>query len=240
MTRIAIGFLALVALAAPAAAQNRVTGAISDPSGAVLPAVQVRASMKDANGETTRSVVTDGAGRYVLTDLANGTWTVTASLPGFTITSTTVSLLNGQSTDWNPTLRIGTLQETIMVGRGATAKRTEASRPPAPTTAAAAPARPAQTTPIRVGGNIKAPQKLVHVSPAYPEAAAAQGIQGVVILEATIGPNGLITDVRTLRSIPALDAAATDALRGWEFTPTLLNGQPVSVIMTATFQFTLN
>jgi protein TonB len=42
-----------------------------------------------------------------------------------------------------------------------------------------------------------------------------------------------------LRSTPLLDQAAVDAVRQWEFTPTLLNNQPVPVIMTVTMQFTL-
>ena len=46
--------------------------------------------------------------------------------------------------------------------------------------------------------------------------------------------------MRVLRSIPLLDQAATDAVRQWEYTPTLLNGVPVPVIMTVTVTFTLN
>ena len=42
-----------------------------------------------------------------------------------------------------------------------------------------------------------------------------------------------------LRSIPLLDAAALDAVKQWVFTPTMLNGQPVPVIMTVTVNFTL-
>ena len=64
--------------------------------------------------------------------------------------------------------------------------------------------------------------------------------QGVVILEATIGADGKVKDVRVLRSIPLLDQAAIDAVRQWEYTPTLLNNVPVPVIMTVTVQFTLN
>jgi len=65
-------------------------------------------------------------------------------------------------------------------------------------------------------------------------------VQGVVIIEATIGPGGKVTDTRVLRSIPLLDQAAIDAVKQWEFTPTTLNGQPVPVIMTVTVQFTLS
>jgi len=62
----------------------------------------------------------------------------------------------------------------------------------------------------------------------------------VVIIEATIGPTGAVTDTRVLRSIPLLDQAAIDAVKQWQFTPTTLNGQPVPVIMTVTVQFTLS
>jgi protein TonB len=48
-----------------------------------------------------------------------------------------------------------------------------------------------------------------------------------------------VQDVRVLRSIPLLDAAATEAVRQWQYTPTLLNGVPVPVIMTVTVNFTL-
>ena len=94
--------------------------------------------------------------------------------------------------------------------------------------------------PFRVGGDIRAPQKVRDVRPVYPPEALARGIQGVVIIEATISTSGKVQDARVLRSIPLLDAAALDAVRQWEFTPTLLNGVPVPVIMTVTVQFTLS
>jgi protein TonB len=81
--------------------------------------------------------------------------------------------------------------------------------------------------------------RVVSVNPIYPEAATAARIQGVVIIEAVIGEDGRVRDARILRSIPALDQAALDAVRQWEYTPTLLNGAPVPVIMTVTVQFTL-
>ena len=81
--------------------------------------------------------------------------------------------------------------------------------------------------------------KVRHVSPAYPPDALAQGIQGVVILEARLEADGTVSRTRILRSIPALDDAAEDAVRQWQFTPTLLNGQPSPVVMTVTVNFTL-
>ena len=77
------------------------------------------------------------------------------------------------------------------------------------------------------------------VNPVYPPAAEAARVQGVVILEALIGTDGRVTEARILRSIPLLDQAALDAVRQWQYTPTLLNGVAVPVIMTVTVQFTL-
>ncbi len=87
--------------------------------------------------------------------------------------------------------------------------------------------------------NVRQPTKTKHVSPAYPELAEAASVQGVVILEARIGVEGKVTHARVLRSVPLLDQAALDAVMQWEFQPTLLNGQPVPVMMTVTVQFTL-
>ena len=97
---------------------------------------------------------------------------------------------------------------------------------------------PAQA--VRVGGQIKEPKKLKNVAPVYPDIAKQARVQGVVILECTISPQGKVTDVKILRGIPLLDQAATDAVKQWVYTPTLLNGVPVPVIMTVTVNFRLS
>ncbi|MGH7463439.1 MAG: energy transducer TonB, partial [Longimicrobiales bacterium] len=101
------------------------------------------------------------------------------------------------------------------------------------------PPPPPPVAPVRVGGNIKQPQKIKDVRPIYPPIAQSARVQGIVIIEAVIGPDGAVRDAKVLRSIPLLDQSALDAVRQWVFTPTLLNGQPVPVIMTVTVQFTL-
>jgi TonB family protein len=93
---------------------------------------------------------------------------------------------------------------------------------------------------VRVGGDIKEPKKIRHVAPVYPELAAQAKVQGVVIIEALIDGAGNVIDANILRSVPLLDQAAVDAVRQWQFTPTLLNGAPVNLIMTVTVNFTLN
>jgi TonB family protein len=92
---------------------------------------------------------------------------------------------------------------------------------------------------VRVGGAIRQPTKTKHVDPVYPSVAQFANVEGVVIIEATIGAGGKVEDAKVLRSIPLLDAAALTAVRQWEYTPTLLNGVPVPVIMTVTVNFTL-
>jgi len=107
--------------------------------------------------------------------------------------------------------------------------------PPPPDQAAADAADP----PLRVGGTIKPPVKLRNVNPIYPPDAQEAKIQGVVILEARIERDGTVSRARVLRSIPELDDAAVAAVKQWEFTPTLLNGAPVPIMMTVTVNFTL-
>jgi protein TonB len=101
------------------------------------------------------------------------------------------------------------------------------------------PPPPPPAAPVRVGGNIKPPSKVKDVRPVYPPIAQSARVQGVVIIEATIGADGRVKDAKVLRSIPLLDQAAVDAVKQWVFTPTLLNGVPVPVIMTVTVNFTL-
>ena len=93
--------------------------------------------------------------------------------------------------------------------------------------------------PVRVGGNIKPPTKVRDVKPDYPAEAQAAGVQGVVILEVTIDTVGSVFEERVLRGEPLLVPAALNAVKQWQFQPTLLNGVPVPVIMTVTVNFTL-
>jgi protein TonB len=92
---------------------------------------------------------------------------------------------------------------------------------------------------VRVGGNVRPPAKIKDVRPVYPIVAQQARVEGLVIIEATIGPTGRVVATRLLRSVPLLDDAALEAVRQWEFTPTLLNGIPVPVLMTVTVNFTL-
>jgi periplasmic protein TonB len=93
---------------------------------------------------------------------------------------------------------------------------------------------------VRVGGAVREPKKISDVRPVYPSIAIAAKVEGMVILEAVINQRGAVERVKVLRSEPLLDAAAVEAVRKWRYTPTLLNGTPVSVLMTITLHFTLH
>ena len=99
---------------------------------------------------------------------------------------------------------------------------------------------PQPRVPVRAGGQIQPPSLIERVPPVYPPLAVSAGIQGVVILEATVGQNGKVEEVSVLRSVGLLDLAAMEAVRQWRYEPLLLNGRPERFILTVTVSFSLS
>ncbi len=82
------------------------------------------------------------------------------------------------------------------------------------------------------------PVPLSTPAPVYPEPARIAHVQGVVILEAVIGRDGLVRDVRVLRGLnPLLDRAASEAVRTWRYSAALVDDRPVAVYLTVTINF---
>lgn len=92
-------------------------------------------------------------------------------------------------------------------------------------------------TAVRVGGPIRNPVKVKNVDPEYPSIARSNRVGGTVEIEATIGPDGKVADARVTKSVPILDQAALDAVRQWEYKPTLVKGVPVPVIINVAIAF---
>ena len=102
------------------------------------------------------------------------------------------------------------------------------------------PPPPAEQKPVRPVGSIRPPTKLHDVAPVYPALALAARQQGIVILEAIIDTTGRVQSARVLKGFPLLNDAAITAVSQWVYTPTLLNGVPVPVVMTVTVNFQIN
>lgn len=208
------------AVQAPPAA---LSGTVYDSTGAVVPGVGV--TLEDPQQHTVRAV-TDAAGRFSFPGVGSGHYVLSTELPGFGKLRDEFELKTAADWDRAVTLQLGTVQETISV---------RASRVSG-TPASAGPVR------IRVGGNVRVPLKTLDVKPVYPASMRAAGREGQVKIEAVIGGDGTVSAVRVLSGQvhPDFAIAAADAVRQWRFTPTLLNGQPVEVVMTVTVKFSLS
>ncbi len=232
--RTVIGFVCLLlAVALPMAGftlyaqggPSSVSGVAYDSSGLVLPAVEM--ALEDERGAKF-STVTDASGRFEFGPLDPGPYRLQASLAGFRTLRLSLTLAPGRSWNSAVTMNIGTLQETITV----MARRPSSTRQPAP----------AAGTPVRVGGNIKVPMKVLDVRPVYPEALREAGLEGTVRIEALIGVDGAVVSARPVSADvhPAFLKAAADAVQQWRFTSTELNGLPVEVAMEVSIRFGLS
>jgi TonB family protein len=88
-------------------------------------------------------------------------------------------------------------------------------------------------------GGLEAPKKVKEVPPVYPGRAKRDGVQGTVVLAGTVSPDGNVTDVKVLRSVPELDKAAMDAVKEWKYEPAVVDGEPTSMVTTMTVSFTV-
>jgi protein TonB len=75
------------------------------------------------------------------------------------------------------------------------------------------------------------------VPPVFPPLASKARISGTVVLEATLTAQGTVEAIRVVSGHPLLVQAAIDCVRQWVYEPTYLNGEPVSVILTAKVHF---
>lgn len=84
------------------------------------------------------------------------------------------------------------------------------------------------------------PEAITKPPVVYPEAARRAGIEGTVLVQALVGRDGHVLDVRVQKSIPELDSAAVANVQRWVFKPALTKGQPVAVWVAIPVRFTLH
>ncbi len=92
---------------------------------------------------------------------------------------------------------------------------------------------------IRVGGEVIAARGLHQPKPVYPPMAIMAHVQGTVVLQAIIGRDGTVQDLKVLGGPALLIRAAIEAVKTWRYQPTLLNGEPVDVLTEVSVNFTL-
>ena len=218
------GTLATAGLRAAQTGPATLQGTVYDTTGAVMPGVTV--TLEDAT-QMKYAATTNATGRFAFANVQPGHYGLEASLPGFRTLRQAFDLSAHPDWDRAITLQVGTVSEAVTVSE---------RRVPSPASTAAKPG------PVRVGGSIRPPLKTLDVRPVYPSSMRDAGREGIVPVEAIIGVDGTVTSVRVLSAQvhPAFAVAAVDAVRQWRFTPTLLNGSPVEVLMTVSVTFTLS
>ena len=93
---------------------------------------------------------------------------------------------------------------------------------------------------IRVASGVSQGLVVHRVQPLYPPEARRARVQGTVVMQAVIGKDGTIKDLRVVTGDPMLDDAALDAVRQWQYRPYILNGDPVEVDTQIEVHFTLS
>lgn len=220
------------------------SGTIADPSGAVLPNATLK--LTNVENKSKYEVRSDRTGRFEFVGLTPGDYTFEADYMGFAPAHDRLAIAAGQTIDRPVTLQVGSLMETITVDddpnpgwvrRGPT--REEAASAARKELAGGTCGQGAAAGGPPVGGSLKPPTKIFDVRPQYPPSLRGTKTKGTVVLEALIGTDGVVKEVRaTSPSNPDLENAAIAAVNEWQFTPTLLNCVPVEVRMTVHANFT--
>jgi len=233
----ALSALAII-VASAQGAFSTFSGTVFDPMNGYLPGVTM--TLTNTQSGAKHEIHSDRTGHFEFVGLPPGSYTLQAILPGFSVLSGTLDL-TGRDVQRDVTLKVGQLQETISVraSRGDVAASPARPRRPAPDKTAEMKACSERVSSAgSMGGNLRQPSKLVDVKPLYPSALADAGVGGVFEFAARIGVDGTIVDLQTTSGAnPDLELAASNAIRQWQFTPTLLNCVAIEVPMTIKVSF---
>lgn len=115
--------------------------------------------------------------------------------------------------------------------------------PVAPSAAAVAPATGQLIAPDWADNTIALPETVTRallesqVAPQYPERALRAGLDGTVVLQASIGKDGRVRDLKLVSGYLVLARAACDAVKQWRYRPYKRNGESVEVETVITVNF---
>ena len=228
--------------AAPAAQEKpaSIRGTLYDPLGGLLPGVAL--TLTDQVVGASYAATTDRTGSFAFAELQPATYELTAQLPGFATVSSVMPIGAGANVERRITMPIGSLQETILVVCELSAL------PPTPRPRAVLNPGPNRGVPPTtatvpfsggIGGQIRAPRQIAKANPICPNHV---GVDTVVVLTARVGIDGYLADIRLANrgdEKPAQEIvdSAIEAVRLWQYTPTLLNGVPVEAHISMTVSY---
>jgi len=84
------------------------------------------------------------------------------------------------------------------------------------------------------------PEAITKVAPVYPDIAREANVDGTVLVQALVGKDGKVKDVKVVKSVQMLDDAAVTAVKQWVFKPALSNNKPVAVWVAVPVKFSLH
>ena len=236
-TRAAILAVLLVVTTAVAAAQSgfvTFTGRVADEQGRGVQSVTV-ALVNEAR-QAKYEVKTNVDGRFEFVGLPAGEYSVEAQGIGFQSLRDALTVA-GQNLQRNYTLKIGTLQETVTLGFSVRDETNETLRD-TPVLGKSVTPKKTECAGSPDGGRIRPPKKIRDAHPYYPSTLRGVWTEGTVKMEARIGIDGYIADVRIVGDAQSdLAQSAVAAVREWRYTETLLNCTPVEVTMNVTVNF---
>jgi TonB family protein len=225
-----------VAVAAAQSAYFSFSGTVVDDSGRGVPSTTL--VLVNEQRQMKYEVKSNDAGAYEFVGLPAGEYGLQVRALGFKEIKEVITIA-GRNQQRNVALKVGSLQETITVTFDPNEKPAENAAPqPGPRPREAAMPAWKECVPSSAGGWIIPPKKIRDVSPIYPNALRGTGTSGTVVMEARIGVDGYVDDIRVINDVhPELANSAVAAVRDWRYTQTLLNCQPIDVTMTVTTNF---
>jgi TonB family protein len=171
------------------------------------------------------AAVTRDDGSFEFDTVPEGEYSVEVRKPGFRMTTRTVGGGDAEK-ELNMVLDIGEVSETVdVMGHVRAIVVPDASGPKR----------------VRVGGDVQGVRLMKGVQPIYPAELQSQGVEGAVLIRAVISTDGKLASATVMNSAvnAELAKAALDAVKQWQYAPTLLNGAPVEVVTTITVNFRL-
>ncbi len=207
----------------PSTVAQSIRGIVYDPSGAVVARAEV---MLMQDYFRLKRMTGDEDGSFMFSDLVPGRYQVQIKKPMFSLFQQTVEVKEQGEEVLYAVLPLGRMSDGMRINArlAPTARRNRL---------------PTQRE-IRAGGKVEPSKILKFQMPEYPPGPDARGVEGDVVLCATIKADGSVAGPIVISSPdPEFDADSIAAVKNWRYSPMKLNGQPVDAQVIITLQFRL-